>query len=84
MYNLGQVVERVADQLLPHLLCEFLYEAAERFNDFYRDCKVCVCVCVPVCDVCVLCVCVCLCVCLCVCVCVCVCACVRVYDAADW
>jgi len=35
-----EVLERVMDGLLPHLMCEFLYETAEKFNDFYRDCKV--------------------------------------------
>mmetsp|Transcript_26592 Transcript_26592/g.60652 ORF Transcript_26592/g.60652 Transcript_26592/m.60652 type:complete len:622 (-) Transcript_26592:78-1943(-) len=35
-----EVVERVADTLLPHLICEFLYDTAEKFNDFYRDCHV--------------------------------------------
>ena len=36
----SDVVERVADLLLPHLICEFLYDLAEKFNDFYRDCHV--------------------------------------------
>mmetsp|Transcript_8479 Transcript_8479/g.19993 ORF Transcript_8479/g.19993 Transcript_8479/m.19993 type:complete len:625 (-) Transcript_8479:153-2027(-) len=35
-----EVLERVMDGLLPHLMCEFLYQTAELFNDFYRDCKV--------------------------------------------
>jgi len=35
-----EVVERVADFLLPHLICEFLYDTAERFNEFYRECHV--------------------------------------------
>ena len=36
----ADVVERVADQLLPHLICEFLYDVAEKFSEFYRDCHV--------------------------------------------
>jgi len=35
-----EIVERVADWLLPHLICEFLYDAAEKFNEFYRECHV--------------------------------------------
>ncbi|KAJ1492832.1 tRNA synthetases class I (R)-domain-containing protein [Baffinella frigidus] len=36
----ADVIERVADQLLPHLICEFLYDVAEKFSEFYRDCHV--------------------------------------------
>ena len=25
---------------MPHLICEFLYDTAEKFNEFYRECKV--------------------------------------------
>jgi len=35
-----EVMERVTDLLLPHLICDFLYETAEKFNEFYKDCKV--------------------------------------------
>jgi arginyl-tRNA synthetase len=35
-----EVLERVLDRLEPHAICDFLYETAEKFNDFYRDCKV--------------------------------------------
>ncbi|HSX12238.1 MAG TPA: arginine--tRNA ligase, partial [Rhabdochlamydiaceae bacterium] len=36
----GEVLERVADDLLPHQLCEYLYELAEKFHAFFRDCRV--------------------------------------------
>ncbi|HSX03833.1 MAG TPA: arginine--tRNA ligase, partial [Rhabdochlamydiaceae bacterium] len=36
----GEVLEKVADDLLPHQLCEYLYELAEKFHAFFRDCRV--------------------------------------------
>jgi len=33
-YN--EVVARAADDLLPHLICTYLYELAQRFNQFYE------------------------------------------------
>lgn len=35
-----EVLAVVADELLPHRLAEYLYELAERFNHFFRDCRV--------------------------------------------
>lgn len=34
------MLERVLDRLEPHLVCDYLYETAEKFNEFYRECKV--------------------------------------------
>lgn len=36
----GEVLEKVADDLLPNQLCEYLYELAEKFHAFFRDCRV--------------------------------------------
>jgi len=30
----------IAQDLLPHRLCEYLYELADKFNAFFRDCRV--------------------------------------------
>lgn len=32
--------EILADDLMPHRLCEYLYQLAEKFNAFFRDCHV--------------------------------------------
>lgn len=36
----GEVLESVAKDLLPNRLAEYLYELAEKFNAFFRDCRV--------------------------------------------
>lgn len=36
----GEVLETIVDDLLPHHLCEYLYNLAEKFNAFFRDCRV--------------------------------------------
>lgn len=36
----GEVLMMVAEDLLPHQLCEYLYQLAEKFNAFFRDCRV--------------------------------------------
>lgn len=36
----GEVLETITDDLLPHHLCEYLYNLAEKFNAFFRDCRV--------------------------------------------
>lgn len=35
-----ETIERVAQDLYPHVLCEYLYQLAEKFNAFFRDCRV--------------------------------------------
>lgn len=36
----GEVLDSVAKDLLPNRLCEYLYELAEKFHAFFRDCRV--------------------------------------------
>jgi arginyl-tRNA synthetase len=36
----GEVLDVVARDLLPHRLCDYLYELAEKFHAFFRDCRV--------------------------------------------
>ena len=36
----GEVLEAVAQELLPNRLTEYLYVLAEKFNAFFRDCRV--------------------------------------------
>lgn len=36
----GEVVETIVRDLYPHKLTEYLYELAEKFNLFFRDCQV--------------------------------------------
>jgi arginyl-tRNA synthetase len=36
----GEVLESVAKDLLPNRLADYLYELAEKFNIFFRDCRV--------------------------------------------
>lgn len=36
----GEILELVARDLLPNRLCDYLYELAEKFNAFFRDCHV--------------------------------------------
>ena len=36
----GEILELVTRDLLPNRLCDYLYELAEKFNAFFRDCHV--------------------------------------------
>lgn len=36
----GEIIEMVARDLLPNRLTDYLYELAEKFNAFFRDCRV--------------------------------------------
>lgn len=36
----NEVLASVADDLMPNRLCEYLFELAEKFNAFFRDCRV--------------------------------------------
>lgn len=36
----GEVLESISNDLLPSRLCEYLYELAEKFHAFFRDCRV--------------------------------------------
>ena len=36
----GETLEAMAKDLLPNRLCDYLYGLAEKFNAFYRDCRV--------------------------------------------
>jgi arginyl-tRNA synthetase len=36
----GEILEMVARDLLPNRLTDYLYELAEKFNAFFRDCRV--------------------------------------------
>lgn len=36
----GETLELVEKELLPHRLCDYLYQLAEYFNAFFRDCRV--------------------------------------------
>jgi arginyl-tRNA synthetase len=36
----GETISSVAKDLLPNRLCDYLYNLAEKFNAFYRDCPV--------------------------------------------
>ncbi len=38
--QLREILEAVAYSLLPNRLCDFLYQLAEKFNSFFRDCPV--------------------------------------------
>ncbi len=38
--RLGEVIELVAKELKPHLLCTYLYELASKFSGFYENCPV--------------------------------------------
>ena len=40
LLRFAEVLQLVAKELLPHLLCDYLYKLAEKFNAFFRDCKV--------------------------------------------
>jgi arginyl-tRNA synthetase len=36
----GELLELMANDLLPHHLTDYLYQLAEQFNAFFRDCRV--------------------------------------------
>ncbi len=36
----GETLEAMSKELLPNRLCEYIYELAEKFNAFFRDCRV--------------------------------------------
>ncbi len=36
----GEVIEVVENDLFPHHLCEYLYNLAQKFHHFFRDCRV--------------------------------------------
>jgi len=38
--RMGEIVELVAKELKPHLLCTYLYELASKFSGFYENCDV--------------------------------------------
>lgn len=40
LMEFGQIVENVAQELRPHVLCNYLYELASCFSVFYDKCKV--------------------------------------------
>ncbi|KMT03217.1 hypothetical protein BVRB_8g197660 isoform A [Beta vulgaris subsp. vulgaris] len=40
MLQFSEVVEEACKNLLPNVLCEFLYNLSEYFNHFYKECKV--------------------------------------------
>ncbi|HEX3356747.1 MAG TPA: arginine--tRNA ligase [Tepidisphaeraceae bacterium] len=40
LLRLGEVIESVARELKPHLLCTYLYDLATRFSSFYENCPV--------------------------------------------
>lgn len=35
-----ECLQSIADDLLPHRLCEYLFELADKYNAFFRDCRV--------------------------------------------
>lgn len=36
----GEILDVLTRDLLPHKLAEYLYVLAEKFNAFYRDCRI--------------------------------------------
>lgn len=40
LLRFGECLEQVSNDLLPHRLTDYLYGLAERFNAFFRDCRV--------------------------------------------
>jgi arginyl-tRNA synthetase len=40
LLRFGEVIESVARELKPHLLCTYLYDLATRFSSFYENCPV--------------------------------------------
>ena len=40
LLRFGDVVHQAAEQYLPHLLCDHLYDVASNFSTFYQACPV--------------------------------------------
>lgn len=40
LLQFGEAIDAVAEDLLPNRLCDYLYTLAEKFNAFFRDCRV--------------------------------------------
>ncbi len=40
LIRFGDTIERVGETLLPHILCEYVYGIARRFNAFYAKCPI--------------------------------------------
>lgn len=40
LLRFGETLEAMSKDLLPNRLCEYLYELAEKFHAFFRDCRV--------------------------------------------
>lgn len=40
LLQFGETLHAMAEELLPNRLCEYLYELTEKFNIFFRDCRV--------------------------------------------
>lgn len=40
LLRFAEVLQQLSEDLLPHRLTDYLYELAERFNAFFRDCRV--------------------------------------------
>ncbi|MBS0288451.1 MAG: arginine--tRNA ligase [Proteobacteria bacterium] len=38
--QLSEILHAISDDLMPNRLCEYLFELAEKFNAFFRDCRV--------------------------------------------
>ena len=38
LFRLGEVIQRMTEDLLLHSLCEFMYEVANTFTEFYEKC----------------------------------------------
>ncbi len=36
----AEILDSISDDLMPNRLCEYLFELAEKFNAFFRDCRV--------------------------------------------
>lgn len=36
----AEILDSIADDLMPNRLCDYLYELANKFNAFFRDCRV--------------------------------------------
>ncbi len=40
IFQLGEIIQEVEDNLLPNRLCEYLYDLSKKFNKFYETCPV--------------------------------------------
>lgn len=40
LLRFGEVLDHLSKELLPNRLCDYLYELAEKFHGFFRDCRV--------------------------------------------